>query len=156
MFYFKVNHLNKSTKFRDWLSSNDLFVLVKYGNQVRRTTVKWNNNNPVWNEVFLFDETDEKTVFLSIYDEDAYSKSDKIQEYGVNIKSGEIRKYKTKYLEVEMGTMVPQNDLLELEKKILNYRESLDRRQEIIENLNERYGIVKGMMENALKILNEV
>jgi hypothetical protein len=52
--------------------------------------------------------------------------------------------------------MVPQNDLLELEKKILNYRESLDKRQEIIDNLNEKYGIVKGMMENALKILNEV
>ena len=63
MFYFKVNHLNKSTKFRDWLSSNDLFVLVKYGNQVRRTTVKWNNNNPVWNEVFLLMKLMRKQYF---------------------------------------------------------------------------------------------
>jgi len=156
MFYFKVNHLNKSTKFRDWLSSNDLFVLIKYGNQVRRTTVKWNNNSPVWNESFIFEETDEKVIYLSIYDEDAYSKSDKIQEYGVNIKNGEIRKYKTKYLEVEMGTLVPQSDYLELEKKIANYKESLDKRQEIIDNLNEKYLIVKGMMENALKILDKV
>ena len=96
MFYFKVNHLNKSTKFRDWLSSNDLFVLVKYGTQVRRTTVKWNNNNPAWNESFVFEDCDEKTITLSIYDEDAYSKSDKVQEYAVNIKKGEIKKYKTK------------------------------------------------------------
>ena len=153
MFYFKVNHLNKSTKFRDWLSSNDLFVLVKYGNQVRRTTVKWNNNNPVWDESFLFNESNEKTVVLSIYDEDAYSKSDKVQEYAVNIKSGEIKKYKTKYLEIEMGTMVSQNKLLESQNKVSICEKSLTEIGKVLEELKEKHNNVKNFLEKALSYL---
>ena len=146
MFYFKVNHLNKSTKFRDWLSSNDLFVLVKYGTQIRRTTVKWNNNNPVWNEGFLFNESDEKTIVLSIYDEDAYSKSDKVQEYAVNIKTGEIKKYKTKYLEIEMGTVVHQTELLELELKISKFQKILDELNKTNEKLQQKTASVKDFL----------
>lgn len=153
MFYFKVNHLNKSTKFRDWLSSNDLFVLVKYGTQIRRTTVKWNNNNPVWNEGFLFNESDEKTIVLSIYDEDAYSKSDKVQEYAVNIKTGEIKKYKTKYLEIEMGTVVHQTELLELELKISKFQKILDELNKTNEKLQQKTASVKDFLEKAISFL---
>lgn len=153
MFYFKVNHLNKSTKFRDWLSSNDLFVLLKYNNEVRRTTVKWNNNNPTWNESFLFDESDEKTIVLSIYDEDAYSKSDKVQEYAVNIKNGEIKKYKTKYLEIEMGTMVPQSNLLESEKKIKEYEKSLNDMKSRIEKMQQNGNNAKDFLNKAIVYL---
>ena len=153
MFYFKVNHLNKSTKFRDWLSSNDLFVLIKYGNQTRRTTVKWNNNNPTWNEGFLFDESDENTIVLAIYDEDAYSKSDKVQEYAVNIKNGEIKKYKTKYLEIEMGTMVPQSNLLESEKKIKEYEKSLNDMKDKIEKMQQNGDNAKEFLNKAIAYL---
>ena len=153
MFYFKVNHLNKSTKFRDWLSSNDLFVLIKYGNQTRRTTVKWNNNNPTWNEGFLFDESDEKTIVLAIYDEDSYSKSDKVQEYAVNIKNGEIKKYKTKYLEIEMGTMVPQTDLLESEKKIKEYEKSLNDMKSKVEKMQQNGNNAKDFLNKAIVYL---
>jgi hypothetical protein len=153
MFYFKVNHLNKSTKFRDWLSSNDLFVLIKYGNQTRRTTVKWNNNNPTWNEGFLFDESDENTIVLAIYDEDAYSKSDKVQEYAVNIKNGEIKKYKTKYLEIEMGTMVPQSNLLESEKKIKEYEKSSNDMKSKVEKLNDEKSSAKDFLNKAITYL---
>ena len=153
MFYFKVNHLNKSTKFRDWLSSNDLFVLIKYSNQTRRTTVKWNNNNPTWNEGFLFDESDEKTIVLAIYDEDAYSKSEKVQEYAVNIKNGEIKKYKTKYLEIEMGTMVPQSNLLESEKKIKEYEKSSNDMKSKVEKLNDEKSSAKDFLNKAITYL---
>ena len=153
MFYFKVNHLNKSTKFRDWLSSNDLFVLIKYSNQTRRTTVKWNNNNPTWNESFIFNESDEKTIVLSIYDEDAYSKSDKVQEYAVNIKNGEIKKYKTKYLEIEMGTMVPQSNLLESEKKIKEYEKSSNDMKSKVEKLNDEKSSAKDFLNKAITYL---
>ncbi len=153
MFYFKVNHLNKSTKFRDWLSSNDLFVLIKYSNQTRRTTVKWNNNNPTWNEGFLFDESDEKTIVLAIYDEDAYSKSEKVQEYAVNIKNGEIKKYKTKYLEIEMGTMVPQSNLLESEKKIKEYEKSLNDMKDKIEKMQQNGDNAKEFLNKAIAYL---
>jgi hypothetical protein len=153
MFYFKVNHLNKSTKFRDWLSSNDLFVLIKYSNQTRRTTVKWNNNNPTWNEGFLFDESDEKTIVLAIYDEDAYSKSEKVQEYAVNIKNGEIKKYKTKYLEIEMGTMVPQSNLLESEKKIKEYEKLSNDMKNKVEKLNDEKSSAKDFLNKAIAYL---
>ena len=153
MFYFKVNHLNKSTKFRDWLSSNDLFVLIKYSNQTRRTTVKWNNNNPTWNESFIFNESDEKTIVLSIYDEDAYSKSDKVQEYAVNIKNGEIKKYKTKYLEIEMGTMVPQSNLLESEKKIKEYEKLSNDMKNKVEKLNDEKSSAKDFLNKAIAYL---
>jgi Ca2+-dependent lipid-binding protein len=153
MFYFKVNHLNKSTKFRDWLSSNDLFVLLKYNKEVRRTTVKWNNNNPTWNESFIFNESDEKTIVLSIYDEDAYSKSDKVQEYAVNIKNGEIKKYKTKYLEIEMGTMVPQSNLLESEKKIKEYEKSLNDMKDKIEKMQQNGDNAKEFLNKAIAYL---
>ena len=153
MFYFKVNHLNKSTKFRDWLSSNDLFVLLKYNKEVRRTTVKWNNNNPTWNEGFLFDESDEKTIVLAIYDEDAYSKSEKVQEYAVNIKNGEIKKYKTKYLEIEMGTMVPQSNLLESEKKIKEYEKLSNDMKNKVEKLNDEKSSAKDFLNKAIAYL---
>ena len=103
MLFVKVRCLSKSTKFRDWHSGNDLFVIIKYGNDIRRTTVKWDEKNPCWNESFVFELSENKNIIFGIYDEDNYSKSDKIHEYSVPIKFGEIKSYKTKFLEIEMG-----------------------------------------------------
>ena len=52
MYYIKVQSMVK-LKSLDWFSKNDLFVLIKYGKQIRRTTVLWDNNDPKWNEEFI-------------------------------------------------------------------------------------------------------
>ena len=52
MLYFKIKQLSKKVSNTDWFGKNDLFVVIKYGEQVRRTSTLWNNNEPIWNEAF--------------------------------------------------------------------------------------------------------
>ena len=35
---------------------NDLFVLIQCNNKTYRSMVHWNDNKPVWNEQYVFDE----------------------------------------------------------------------------------------------------
>jgi len=151
--FVKVKCLNKTTKFRDWLSSNDLFVLIKYGDQKRRTTVKWNQDAPIWDESFIFEITTEKNLIFSIYDEDAWSKSDKVQEYAVPIKTGEIKKYKTKFLEVEMGDPNYQKNkaISELEKKKLQLEKDNKTNETQIKNQSEIISKLSNELEELRK-----
>ena len=54
MLYLKIKHLSKTQENMDIFSKNDMFVEIIYGNKIRRTMTLWNNNEPVWDETFLF------------------------------------------------------------------------------------------------------
>lgn len=54
--FVEIQNLVKPIKSYDWITKNDLYVVVKYGEQVAKTSTKWNDDNPRWNEKFLFDK----------------------------------------------------------------------------------------------------
>ena len=91
----------------DWLTKNDLYVEIELGEEKRRTMVKWNNNEPVWNESFLFNIDVKKhlSFYLTIKDEDKYSKSEKIITEQVKINNGSILTIDTDFLSISHGIM---------------------------------------------------
>ena len=148
----------------DWLSKNDLFVTINLGKSNRRTTVKWNDNHPEWNESFLFEiEPNENTDYflLTINDDDKYSKSESIISERIKINKGSIINQDTDNLSISHGitnyklnnTIDKLNDELsnfnikykELEKKNKKY-------ENIIKNTN---GFLFNTKKNIIKILSE-
>ena len=77
MLRVKVNTVIKDIKSSDWFSKNDLFVIVKYNNLLYRTTTRWNNNKPEWNETFLFDYDENiNEIEVKLCDDDKWSKDE--------------------------------------------------------------------------------
>ena len=77
MLRIKINTVIKDVKPGDWFSKNDLFVIVKYNNLLYRTTTRWNNNRPEWNETFLFDyDEDINEIEVKLCDDDKWSKDE--------------------------------------------------------------------------------
>ena len=50
IYLIKIN-FNEKTK--DLFTKNDLFIEIEYGEDKRKTTTIWNNNKPIWNELFI-------------------------------------------------------------------------------------------------------
>ena len=55
MLFIHIIKLTKELNLFDWFSKNDLSIEIIYAGEVRTTTIKWNDNNPIWNEAFLFE-----------------------------------------------------------------------------------------------------
>ena len=88
----------------DWFSKNDLFVVIEYGDDKRRTTTKWDTKDGVWNEAFLLEKKDiPDEIRISIYDEDTWSKNEKLETYIIPLKYEQIKSYETKFLSISMG-----------------------------------------------------
>lgn len=139
MLYFKIKQLNKKWSNTDWSGKNDLFVVIKYGEQIRRTSTLWNNNEPVWNEAFLFDVCDSELITLTIYDEDSWSKSEELKSYKIPAKLQQIKKYETEFLTIEMG-----NIHYELGTKVAKLENQLQTMEsEVTEHFNGLKDILK-------------
>lgn len=110
----EIHKTINSFKSKDWMSKNDLFVIITMGDEIRRTTVKWNDNSPTWDEKFLFDFNKINTSFINvaIYDEDKYSTSEKICDENIKIHLGKITNINSNFLNLSHGILN-----LELEKK---------------------------------------
>tara|TARA_B100001057_G_C22824436_1_gene940799 strand:+ start:1365 stop:1883 length:519 start_codon:yes stop_codon:yes gene_type:complete len=104
-YHISILKLITNIKNCDWLSKNDLYVEIELGEEKRRTMVKWNDNEPVWNESFLFNIDVKKhlSFYLTIKDEDKYSKSEKIITEKVKINIGPILSTDTDFLSISHG-----------------------------------------------------
>ena len=78
MLLVKIISLNSKVKDQDWFSKNDLYIELVYGDQIHRTTVKWNNDNPKWNETFLFDYVENQKMKFELYDQNVWSPGKKL------------------------------------------------------------------------------
>ena len=105
MIFFKVKKLVGKLQDVDWISKNDLFVVIEYGEDKRRTTTKWDSKNAVWDEMFLFEKTDVEEIKITIYDEDTWSKNEKLESYIIPLKYEKIKSYETKFLSISMGNV---------------------------------------------------
>ena len=137
MLYLKILGLNNNINNGDWLSKNDLYVKIHYGIQTRRTTVLWDNNNPIWNESFLFNISSEQEITFEICDEDKYSKSEILKKYKINTDLGEIKKIKTDFLDIEMGMInyKEKAEIINLRFKNLDQQKIIEKQGEIINQI---------------------
>ena len=122
--YININKISDDLRDADLFSKNDLFVVVKYGGEERRTNVKWNENKPCWNEAFIFEYVElERTIICEIYDHNMWSPSQRlaVEMFDVNMEEPQV--YKGNYLEVKIGNLWFKNkvkfDLLNLKNQKL-------------------------------------
>ena len=152
MILVTVNQLNSSIKNYDWLNKNDLFVIIKYGTQIRRTTTKWNDDHPEWNESFLFTKNDDDTIEVSLYDEDSWSKDETIKSDSiklsdpintvceVNISISQVKCIDIKTAKNYMTLKDINNDLKHkckyLKDQLKKYNDNINKIKEIVEELD--------------------
>jgi hypothetical protein len=83
MLFVKVNKLIERIPSR---AENDIYIVIKYNDDVRRTTAKINDNNPEWNETFLFDITENNLITVEVWDYDVWGADNIINSYSRYIK----------------------------------------------------------------------
>ena len=142
MFYIKIKKLDVNLKSKDFFSKNDLFVIIKFSGQERKTTTKWDKNHPVWNESFLFEENleinnkDGYKLDLYVYDEDTWSADEILKRESIKIEKNQSIKQATVCgINIEYGFVkcLSYNNYNELsnknkiyEKNINNYKKTFD------------------------------
>ena len=146
MLLVTVKHLLHTVKKQDFFSDNDLFVVVQYGKQSRRTTTKWNTKNPRWDETFLFPITVASSVKLSLYEQGLY-KSNKVCEYTFPIVLDTVREYSKNIFYIEMGDVyclkkeekqLLRDEITQKTKKITSLIHTVNTMQEQIDALEHQ------------------
>lgn len=170
--YIKINKLTNNLKEVDWFTKNDLFIMIKYGNQERRTNVKWNNNEPEWNESFIFEEDNdnnndsnsnnkEKYIICEIYDHNMWSPSQRLGVDKFDFYLEELKTVKGKYLEITLGDIffkkeVTLNLLTLKNNKIKDDKKKLDIQYKKINEENIKYRAemqdIKTLHEQYMKL----
>ena len=102
MLYLKINNLINEINHQDLFSDNDLYVTIKYGSQIARTTVIHDQQLPVWNQSFLFDIEINENIKLEIYDKDSIGE-DRVKSAEIKPHLEEIVNFNTRFLNISMG-----------------------------------------------------
>jgi Ca2+-dependent lipid-binding protein len=128
MLFFKLNFLDETNKYNKYFSEFDLYIKIKYNNQIRNSTVILNNSKPVWNESFIFDyENDNKEITLELYD--ANSENDIIHTASfIPIQNNPVENFSVSIFNISYGNVFYNTQFLN--KKIT----LLDNRNKILEH----------------------
>ncbi|XP_041839518.1 perforin-1-like [Melanotaenia boesemani] len=89
----KVFGLYAENLYGDMWTETDGSVEVKYGNQIKRTIIISNNDNPQWPETFEFGPVVinmANKLQFAVYDEDSYWNSDLLGECSFQLRSGRV------------------------------------------------------------------
>lgn len=132
MLYIKIKKLSNSLDKTQWKGINDFRIFITYGNQNRNTTVLWNDNNPVWNETFLFD-LDKKVskIIIKLADEDIYGKTKILKETTINAHNDKIKKFTDDIIDYEMGNIHFKKNI-----EIKKLKHTLENTQIKLDNIN--------------------
>lgn len=142
MLRIKINTVIKDIKPSDWFSKNDLFVIVKYNNLLYRTTTRWNNNKPEWNETFLFDYDENiNEIEVKLCDDDKWSKDEILLTEKIYIKED--------YCNLQVGMID-----MEYEKVEVIGLEIFQQMQKQLQNMNQVIG-ANGILKSELYKVEE-
>ena len=148
MLYLKIKDLNKKLEEGRFFTQNDLFVKIKYGKQERVTTTLWDNNNPNWNEAFIFDLEDEKEeLILELYDKDTYSRDELL--YTTKFKpdlNSDIKHVSISIFNVMYGNIMKNTYKLKGENKIVKKKNAILKKEN--ENLRKIINKLKIVLKN--------
>ena len=104
MLYLKVKKLADVIDVKQWKGANDFRIIIEYGSQKRNTTVQWDNNNPVWNENFLFNlDKKNDTIVVKLAEEDVYGKTKILKETNISVYNNKIKSFSNELIQYEMG-----------------------------------------------------
>ena len=135
------------------LKKPDLYIVLSYANQQRRTTSKpLINKNHTWFESFLFVlDSNNKTIKLEIFDNNNKKKTLIASEIIEINKESKISKKNTKFLEIQHGMIKQQ---LEQENKDLVLQNN-KLKHENNELLNSNKNL-KSIIDNINSLINEI
>lgn len=160
MYCIQVNKLLQLLKNDKKFSKQDLYVVLTYEKQRRRTTCKMlNNNNHIWYESFLFviDNDLNKNIKIEVFDKNNRKNGPLITEK-MDINRNRMCKKNTKFLEVQHGLIN-----YDFEVKVHNLTiENLTLRQRIDElecenlSINEKLNDESGKLKQVLKNIKEL
>ena len=160
----KINNLVKPVSNYDWISKNDLFVLIRYGSQWRRTNVKWDDNNPEWNEKFLFDLNNEfEEIDIELYDENVWSSVKNISKTTIPVEHGEIKQVVAGVIMLEMGdpfqelykTIKNDHKIIREQTQIVDAQKTQIETQELMINgQKEQINLLTNRQNDIIKILS--
>ena len=160
MIYIKIKKLLQPlNKNNDFLTKNDLYVEIEFNGTTKRTRTINNNNNPEWNEDFLFnynkniyDKLKKQIVKISVWDEDAFSRT-KIFDDSITFFETAIDKFRTQHLEIDYGLLYYEKDkeIKYKDKTIENRDNSINHKNTIINQLNIK---IKSMNKELIKYKN--
>lgn len=104
MYYFiKINKLVDILEKKDIFSLSDFFVEIKYNDQTRITTTIWNNQKPVWNEIFLFEDR-AKNIEINLMENNKWTSNHMIAHNTLEIvDDGTFKTEQCSHLEIEHG-----------------------------------------------------
>ena len=138
MIYLKIKSLINNTESGDLFTKNDLFVEIEYGADCRKTTTLWNSDNPVWDEMFLFQKSEIPKMILKIKDEDVWSKDEELLKIEIDVHYGKVKSFKSKYIEYDMGNVFYKSRLINSKHKktIVKHEETIQQLQKQIQQLN--------------------
>ncbi len=89
----KVFNLYAKGLYGDKWTKTDGSVEVNYGNQIKRTAIIANNDNPKWSETFNFGPITismRKRLTFNVYDEDTYWDSDHLGKCSFDLRKGRV------------------------------------------------------------------
>ena len=124
---------------------NDLFVIIQCNNKIYRSTVKWNENKPIWNEQYIFNELFNKKnlkIKLKLCDADKAGKSEVLYTDEFTIKKGVkcekkvLSGVETEWEFVELITNEEKDALNEKCNKLETYGKNLEGKIEELEKNN--------------------
>ena len=129
MLYLKIKKLSDSLDTKQWNGANDFRILIDYGTQKRNTTILWDDNNPVWNESFLFD-LDKKVdkIIVKLAEEDKYGKTKILMESNISVHDGKIKLNENELIKYEIGNIFFKNNIqiMKLKHKLENLSIKMD------------------------------
>ena len=154
MIYLKIKHLSKTQENADIFSKNDMFVEIVYGNKIRRTMTLWNNNEPVWDETFLFPKGEDETMLLIVKDDDVWSKDEELLRIEIPIHYQKVKSIVKNGLAFDMGNVFYKARVLNFKnkKKIEEQNEEII---ELKENINDLKITTSELKDSLDKISTE-
>tara|TARA_Y100000389_G_scaffold202767_1_gene249103 strand:+ start:9207 stop:9686 length:480 start_codon:yes stop_codon:yes gene_type:complete len=150
MLYVRIKELVRDTK-ESWYTRNDLYVVIKYNNQQRRTSTLWNIHEPKWNEIFLFEYEGEGNIQFEIYDDNNWRKEELMSSFSIPAEYNKINKISKNNLLIEIG-----NYNYEANNTISIIKQKNDEYIKKIELLNEQTKLQDTLLTNYKKTVKDV
>lgn len=104
MFFIKINKLLNFNENSELFNIPNIYILLQYNGEVRRTTNLWNYYDPEINESFVWEKNKNvNTINLKICSDSEYYKYSTLHEEILEIPFGKVQNYKLKHIDLNAG-----------------------------------------------------